>query len=120
MDIQYLPGIMRGNAPLTAAELAEIHDLHDSPVVRKLLWEIHRLRATVLRANQVRIACGDTPPGIPHVLWDVFVGELEREPCITDPRTPRQQALLDRCKPKVDVDDDSTAAGRRKSGDGRH
>ncbi|MBN3814767.1 hypothetical protein [Paraburkholderia sp. Ac-20347] len=82
--------------PLTAAELADIYDRHPLPVVLRLLWEIHRLRSTISRANQVRMMIGtrvgtaNTPAGI----WERFEQELDAEPCLNDPLTPRQQGLL--------------------------
>lgn len=79
--------------PLTATELAEIYDRNPTPVVRRLLWEIHRLRSTILRAHQVRQAIGtrvgraNTAAGI----WDIFERELDAEPVLIDPPTPRQR-----------------------------
>ena len=86
----------RHSPPLTAAELAEIYDRHPLPVVVRLLWEIHRLRSTILRANQIRLTIGtrvgraNTPAG----MWERFEQELDAEPCLTDPLTPRQKGLL--------------------------
>jgi hypothetical protein len=37
--------------PLTRDQLRAIYEANPIPPVRRLLWEIHRLRATVLRAN---------------------------------------------------------------------
>jgi len=51
---------MPNRAPLTAARLAQIADEHRSPVVLELLWEIHRLRSTTLRADQIRRMLGRT------------------------------------------------------------
>jgi hypothetical protein len=78
--------------PMTASELAELYDQNPLPVVCRLLWEIYRLRATVLRSNQIRHAIGtrvgraNTVGGI----WDLFETDLDAEPCLTDPPTPRQ------------------------------
>ncbi|HKU00422.1 MAG TPA: hypothetical protein VJS30_28380 [Paraburkholderia sp.] len=82
--------------PLTAAELAGIYDRHLLPVVVRLLWEIHRLRSTIQRANQIRVTIGtrvgtaNTPAG----MWARFEQDLDAEPCLTDPLTPRQKGLL--------------------------
>jgi hypothetical protein len=38
-------------SPLTREHLRAIWECNPLPVVRRLLWEIHRLRALVLRAN---------------------------------------------------------------------
>jgi hypothetical protein len=82
--------------PLTAARLAEIWDANPSPVVLELLWEIHRLRSTISRANQVRQFIGKGHGAVPSSVWECFVRELEVEPCLTDKATPRQQAVVDR------------------------
>ncbi|MEM5325155.1 hypothetical protein VSR34_00905 [Paraburkholderia sp. JHI2823] len=63
----------------------------------ELLWEIHRLRATIARADQVRKFMG--PHGlhsVPGPVWECFNRELDAEPCLTDPLTARQRALVDR------------------------
>lgn len=87
---------MRHHAPLPAARLAEIYDQHPTPVVLELLWEIHRLRATVSRANQVRAFLAPHGHGvIPTSVWECFNNELDTEPLLTDPPTPRQQKLID-------------------------
>jgi hypothetical protein len=82
--------------PLTAAELADIYDRNPTPAVLRLLWEIHRLRSTIARANQIRLMIGtrvgsaNTPAG----MWERFEQELDAEPCLNDPLTPRQKGLL--------------------------
>jgi hypothetical protein len=99
--------------PLTAAELADIYDRHPLPVVLRLLWEIHRLRATIRRANQVRLMVGtrvgsaNTPAGI----WERFEQDLDAEPCLTDPLTPRQKGLLHEGEPQ------GRLRRRRRNGD---
>ncbi|MEM5449837.1 hypothetical protein [Paraburkholderia guartelaensis] len=88
---------MPHRAPLTAQRLAEIYDESPTPVVRELLWEIHRLRATVSRANQVRQFMGPTGShGVPSSIWECFTRDLDAEPCLTDPPTARQQAVVDK------------------------
>jgi hypothetical protein len=83
--------------PLTAARLAEIWDQHPDPVVLELLWEIHRLRATVSRADQVRRMIGKHGEGlVAGSVWACFERELDAEPCITDPPTARQKAVVDK------------------------
>ena len=37
--------------PLTGEQLRVIYETNPTPAVRRLLWEIHRLRAAVLRAD---------------------------------------------------------------------
>ncbi|QBR00497.1 hypothetical protein [Paraburkholderia pallida] len=82
--------------PLTAARLAQIWNEHPEPIVLELLWEIHRLRSTILRANQVRRFMGpDGTYNVPGPVWECFNRELDVEPCLTDEPTPRQQAVID-------------------------
>jgi hypothetical protein len=82
--------------PLTAAELAEIYERNPTAAVRRLLWEIHRLRSTILRANQIRHTIGtrvgraNTTAGI----WDLFESDLDAEPVLWEEQTPRQLGLL--------------------------
>ncbi|WP_042266804.1 hypothetical protein [Paraburkholderia heleia] len=83
--------------PLTAARLAEIWDECPQPLVLELLWEIHRLHATIRRAHQIRSLLGPGGSGVvPSTVWSCFERELDREPCLTDKPTPRQQAVIDR------------------------
>jgi hypothetical protein len=37
--------------PLTGEQLRVIYETNPTPAVKRLLWEIHRLRAVVLRAD---------------------------------------------------------------------
>ena len=39
--------------PLNSDQLRAIHKVNPTPGVRRLLWEIHRLRATILAADQL-------------------------------------------------------------------
>ncbi len=82
--------------PLTAAELAAIYDEHPLPVVRRLLWEIHRLHGTIRRAHEVRVLLGTRvgTANTPANVWERFEHELDAEPCLTDAPTPRQRGLL--------------------------
>ena len=70
-------------APLT---LEQLHDIgqrnRDHADVKALLWEIRRLHATVLRADQVcRSAVGGS---VPTVLMDAMRKELAEEPIVQD------------------------------------
>lgn len=85
---------MPHRAPLAAARLAEIYDEQPTPVVLELLWEIHRLRATIRLTHQVLTSIGDQPVGVPQFVWQIFVDTIEAEPCLRDPLTPRQQRTL--------------------------
>jgi len=88
---------MRHRAPLNAQRLAEIYDANPTPVVLELLWEIHRLRATIKRAEQVRQMIGKRGHSlVPGSVWSCFERELDAEPCLTDPPTPRQKAMVDK------------------------
>jgi hypothetical protein len=85
---------MRHRKPLTAAELAEIYDREPTPTVLRLLQEIHRLRSTVLRADQVRRMIGKHGSAyVAGSVWECFERELDAEPCLTDPPTPRQEEI---------------------------
>lgn len=90
---------MPDRPPLTAADLAEIGDTA-TPREKRLLWETHRLRSVVLRANQVIEDARLGPQGVPTLVWDAFVAEVKREPAVTDPKTPRQQAVIDAAREK--------------------
>ena len=88
---------MRHRPPLTATRLAEIWDQHPEPVVLELLWEIHRLRATISRADQIRRMIGKSGDAlVAGSIWSCFERELDAEPCLTDAPTPRQQAIVDK------------------------
>ena len=87
---------MRHRPPLTAAELAEIYDREPTETVVRLLREIHRLRATIQRANQIRKMIGSAGhTAVATTVWECFERELDAEPCLTDPPTARQQKLTD-------------------------
>jgi hypothetical protein len=85
--------------PLTAAELAEIGNTATERE-KKLLWEIHRLRSVIRRANQVARDATMGPQGVPTLVWEAFVAEVTREPAVTDKPTPRQQAVIDAARRK--------------------
>jgi hypothetical protein len=99
---------MPHRAPLTAARLAQLYDLEPSPVVLELSWEIHRLRAMILRVDQIRQLLAGSPTAVPQFLWDVFIRELDAEPCLHDPLTPRQQRWCDRALHNVGLEKDDT------------
>lgn len=87
---------MRHRRPPTAAELAEIYDREPTETVLRLLQEIHRLRATIRRADQVRQMIGKQGSAyVAGTVWECFERELDAEPCLTDPPTPRQQKLTE-------------------------
>jgi hypothetical protein len=73
---------------LTRADLHEIGIRSNSPDVRTLLWEIKRLRAIVLRADQLVRELGPLG-GAAGMMRDGLQAELEGEPCVAEfPRLP--------------------------------
>lgn len=69
---------------LTAPYLRSLYYREPSPVVRELLWEVHRLRLLVLRADQLQeTIIGACPPATQLVL-DILRKELAGEPCIEE------------------------------------
>lgn len=73
----------RFKQPLTRADLAAIQARSQTPDARALLWEIARLRALVLRANQLQLSLGALAGG-PRIVLDALRAELEGEPCIAE------------------------------------
>ena len=95
---------MRHRRPLTAAELAEIYDREPTETVLRLLQEIHRLRSTIGRADQVRRMIGKSGSAyVADCVWECFERELDAEPCLTDPPTPRQQKLREAIMRNLEV-----------------
>jgi len=70
--------------PLTAAELRRIYDENPTPAVRALLWEIHRLRLTLIHVNDVRRCFRSQPTSVPTPLWDLLLKRLDAEPCLRE------------------------------------
>lgn len=68
---------------LTKADLHDIRVRSDSPDVRTLLWEIHRLRGIALRADQLLKALGPGG-GAQGMMADSLREELRDEPCIDE------------------------------------
>ncbi|WP_310631484.1 hypothetical protein [Paraburkholderia sp.] len=61
---------MSHRPPLTADRLAEIWEECPHPLVLELLWEIHRLRSTITRAQQIRSLLGPGGSGVvPSTVW---------------------------------------------------
>jgi hypothetical protein len=99
--------------PLGLAELAALYDYQPTPVVRELLWEIHRLQSTIRRAQQVRAMTRHAPAGVPEVIWRALESELDAEPCLRDPLTARQQQRLDRWNARRAAERQAEEAKRR-------
>jgi hypothetical protein len=72
--------------PLTAAELREIGLRRDPADILRLLWEIKRLRAIVLRAHQYQLTVHGGAGGSTLVL-NALRRELEGEPVIAEQGT---------------------------------
>jgi hypothetical protein len=68
---------------LTRSDLHDIGQRNNSPEVVALLWEIHRLRALVLRADQLQRMLGEMG-GAQGLLLDSLRAELEGEPCVAE------------------------------------
>lgn len=56
----------------------------DSEDVRMLLWEIKRLRAIALRANQLCETMGNHFMGGTKIVRDALIRELEGEPVVEE------------------------------------
>ncbi|KQV78462.1 hypothetical protein ASD15_21865 [Massilia sp. Root351] len=72
---------------MSAKQLSEVRQRSDSSDVRLLLWEIKRLRALVLRANQL-LRCLDSGSGS-LLIRDILGQELSGEPCIEEAERDR-------------------------------
>lgn len=68
---------------LTRSDLREIGQRNKSPEVKALLWEIHRLRSIILRADQLQRALGPMG-GAQGMMLDSLRAELEGEPCVDE------------------------------------
>ncbi|CAB3814095.1 MULTISPECIES: hypothetical protein [Achromobacter] len=80
--------------PLSHADLRCIRERQPwNPDVITLLWEVKRLRSILLRAYQLS---GDfkRPAGITGELYDDFIRDLHREPCVLE-RDDMKDALLE-------------------------
>ncbi|WP_155301346.1 hypothetical protein [Cupriavidus necator] len=69
---------------LTAAQLRAFFFRRPCPEVRDLLWEIHRLRLLLLRANQLQEAMTGANAPTTQFILDIFRREIEGEPCIKE------------------------------------
>ncbi|WP_432263275.1 hypothetical protein [Cupriavidus sp. TMH.W2] len=71
---------------LTATELRTIYERNPCAEVRELLWEIHRLRLLLLRANQLQAALDGGCANSTEFILDIFRRELAGEPCVAERR----------------------------------
>jgi hypothetical protein len=74
---------MRFKRKLTCAELLAIQSRNDSEDVKTLLWEIVRLWAIALRADQLHVSLGNLAGG-PGLILSALRAELKDEPCIAE------------------------------------
>lgn len=51
-----------------------------------MLWEIHRLRLLVLRANQLQVALDGGCAVSTEFILEIFRRELQGEPCVAERR----------------------------------
>lgn len=88
MPIQYYLR-MGFKPPLPTDQLREIQERNrDSSDVRALLWEVKRLRAVILYADQLQRML-TTLPGPQGAILDTLRDKLKDEPCVKEfPRLP--------------------------------
>lgn len=88
MPIQYDSG-MGFREPISTEQLRMIQDRNlDSSDVRALLWEIKRMRATLLYADQLQRML-TTLPGPQNAILATLREKLKEEPCVKEfPRLP--------------------------------
>lgn len=88
MPVQYYSG-MGLKPPLPTDQLHKIQERNrDSADVLALLWEIKRMRATLLYADQLQRML-NTLPGPQGAILDTLREKLRDEPCVKEfPRLP--------------------------------
>ncbi len=69
---------------LTAPYLRALYQREPSPIVRELLWEVHRLRLLVLRANQLQQEMTGAYPPATQLMLEILRREYAGEPCIEE------------------------------------
>ena len=69
--------------PLTTVELVEIRLRSDSADMRAVLWEVRRLRAILMRADQLERSLGPTG-GAVGMIRDILRADLDGEPSIAE------------------------------------
>jgi len=95
---------------LTAEELRRIQEwerTHQSPVIRRLLWEVARLRGVALRANQfeevMRSGGHITHFNSNHLIGDALRKELDELPAIKEQRKWQEELLYPGGKKKKGI-----------------
>ncbi len=74
--------------PLTNAELHDIGQRKDPADIVRLLWDIKRLHAIALRADQLQVSMGDVGGSLGMILG-ALRGELAELPCVVERRAGR-------------------------------
>ncbi len=93
---------------LTAEDLREIYRANRCPEVRALLWEIHRLRQLVVRANSLQQSIGAGCYNSTLFIRDCLRRDLEGEPCIAEHKALVSMALYGPSgRPKKQQEQDS-------------
>lgn len=69
--------------PLTHARLREIWERQDPVDIDALLWEVKRLRAIVLRIDQLQRGLGEMGGGAALLLQGLR-NDLSKEPCVAE------------------------------------
>jgi hypothetical protein len=93
----YMPTREQFKPPLSLQTLRDMQDQNrGNPVVKALLWEIRRLQATVIRAEQL-VRTIDESGGHPHhMVLDCLRTQLGCEPCLEVKRQQRATDLLNK------------------------
>ncbi len=88
---------MRLKPPLRTEELRALTQSNPTRDLRRLLWEIHRLRALVLHADQVQAMIGNNAVHMGGVSFqavlDDFRARLDAEPAVQENRKLAREVL---------------------------
>jgi hypothetical protein len=85
---------IRHRPPLTREQLHAIGERNRGKVdVRALLWEIHRLRAVALRADQLVRSLPGPSVGSLGFITDALRDQLENEPVVLESARPRSMVF---------------------------
>jgi hypothetical protein len=84
--------------PLTSDQLRAIYEASPTPAVRRLLWEIHRLRATILIADQLHQRLTETGAAArTDTTTQLLIGSLQErlkdEPVVRERHISRAETL---------------------------
>ena len=84
--------------PLTRDQLRAIYEASPTPAVRRLLWEIHRLRGTILAADQLNQRLIETGAAARvDTTTQLLIGSLQErlrdEPVVREREVQRAETL---------------------------